>query len=87
VAITSSIHPNENTHIENARYGKGSNAMALLCVPRYRAGGALPKPLAAAWAFPRHPVMVARTLTTHRWSERTIIGLVMQTHDNSLTTF
>ncbi len=33
VAITSSIHPNENTHIENVRYGRGSNLMALICAP------------------------------------------------------
>jgi len=87
VAITSSIHPNENTHIENVRYGKGSNTMALMCVPQYRVGGRLPKPLAAALAFLAHPVMVARTITTRHWSERTIIGLVMQTHDNSLSTY
>src|SRR6266545_292091 len=30
VAITSSIHPDETTHIEPVRYGKGSNAMGLL---------------------------------------------------------
>ena len=30
VAITSSFHPDENTHIEPVRYGKGSNAMGLL---------------------------------------------------------
>ena len=30
VAITSSFHPDEHTHIEPVRYGKGSNAMALL---------------------------------------------------------
>jgi cholesterol oxidase len=87
VAITSSIHPNENTHIENVRYGKGSNTMALMCVPQYRVGGRLPKPLAAILAFLAHPVMVARTATTRHWSERTIIGLVMQTHDNSLSTY
>ncbi|SEM30953.1 FAD-dependent oxidoreductase [Streptacidiphilus jiangxiensis] len=87
VAITSSIHPNDTTHIENVRYGKGSNAMALMSVPQYAVGGRTPKALAAAWAYLRHPGMVLRTLTTHRWSERTIIGLVMQTHDNSLTTF
>ncbi|MFW6694856.1 FAD-dependent oxidoreductase [Streptomyces sp. MAR4 CNX-425] len=86
VAITSSIHPNSTTHIENVRYGKGSNAMALLCVPQYRAEGRLPKALRVLGAYLRHPVLVARTATTHRWSERTIIGLVMQTHDNSLTT-
>ena len=87
VAITSSIHPNENTHIENVRYGKGSNTMALMCVPQYRVAGRLPKPLAAVLAFLAHPVMVARTATTRHWSERTIIGLVMQTHDNSLSTY
>ena len=30
VAITSSFHPDEHTHIEPVRYGKGSNAMGLL---------------------------------------------------------
>ncbi|MGD6752318.1 GMC oxidoreductase [Streptomyces sp. BH105] len=84
VAITSSVHPNANTHIENVRYGKGSNLMALICVPQYRQN--LPKPLAAALAFLSHPVLVARTVALRHWSERTIIGLVMQTHDNSLTT-
>ncbi|MGY0024117.1 GMC family oxidoreductase N-terminal domain-containing protein [Streptomyces sp. YJ-C3] len=84
VAITSSVHPNPTTHIENVRYGKGSNLMALICVPQYRQN--LPKPVAAALAFLSHPVLVARTVLLRRWSERTIIGLVMQTHDNSLTT-
>ncbi|MFF1716641.1 GMC family oxidoreductase N-terminal domain-containing protein [Streptomyces sp. NPDC058268] len=84
VAITSSIHPNPTTHIENVRYGKGSNLMALICVPQY--SRSLPKPLAALLAFLTHPMLVARVASTHRWSERTIIGLVMQTHDNSLTT-
>ena len=86
VAITSSIHPNATTHIENVRYGKGSNAMALLCVPQFKPEGKLPKALRVVGAYLRHPVLVARTATTYRWSERTIIGLVMQTHDNSLTT-
>ena len=30
MAITSSIHPTSDTHIEPVRYGKGSNAMGLL---------------------------------------------------------
>lgn len=87
VAITSSIHPNESTHIENVRYGRGSNSMALMCVPQYRVDGRLPKPVAAFLAYVRHPVLVVRTMATRHWSERTIIGLVMQTHDNSLTTY
>jgi cholesterol oxidase len=32
----------------------------------------------------RHPLHMLRSLSTRRWSERTIIGLVMQSLDNSL---
>ncbi|MEJ8670740.1 GMC family oxidoreductase [Streptomyces sp. MS1.AVA.1] len=87
VAITSSIHPDENTHIEPVRYGRGSNSMgglSILQVPyvdgRSRAG---------AWLAnaARHPLLVLRSLSNRRWSERTIIGLVMQSLDNSLTTY
>ncbi|MFF3243486.1 GMC oxidoreductase [Streptomyces sp. NPDC002870] len=85
VAITSSIHPDDNTHIEPVRYGKGSNAMgamSILQVP-YRDHRVL------GWLgnAARHPVQAARSLSNRRWSERTIIGLVMQSLDNSLTTF
>ncbi|MEU1801067.1 GMC family oxidoreductase [Streptomyces sp. NPDC019937] len=86
VAITSSIHPDENTHIEPVRYGKGSNAMgmmSILQIPQGRGPGWL-RFLAANL---RHPTLAARSLSNRRWSERTIIGLVMQTHDNSLTTY
>jgi cholesterol oxidase len=87
VAITSSIHPDENTHIEPVRYGKGSNAMgglSILQVP-YAEGSSR----ALAWLAnaARHPLLVARSLSNRRWSERTIIALVMQSLDNSLTTY
>jgi cholesterol oxidase len=35
----------------------------------------------------RHPVMLVRNLSMRRWSEQTIIALVMQTRDNSITCF
>ncbi|NWF26165.1 GMC family oxidoreductase [Streptomyces sp. PKU-EA00015] len=86
VAITSSIHPDENTHIEPVRYGRGSNAMGgmtILQVP-YRVKGRV-----AGWLgnMARHPLLAVRALSNRRWSERTIIGLVMQSLDNSLTTY
>ncbi|MER6051747.1 GMC family oxidoreductase [Streptomyces sp. NPDC001793] len=86
VAITSSIHPDENTHIEPVRYGKGSNSMGgltILQVPYRPAGRVL------GWAgnMVRHPLLALRSLSNRRWSERTIIGLVMQSLDNSLTTY
>ncbi|MCL8016753.1 GMC family oxidoreductase [Streptomyces sp. AS02] len=87
VAITSSIHPDENTHIEPVRYGKGSNSMgglSILQVP-YAEGSSR----VAAWLAnaAKHPLLVLRSLSNRRWSERTIIGLVMQSLDNSLTTY
>ncbi|MFF9283716.1 GMC family oxidoreductase N-terminal domain-containing protein [Streptomyces griseosporeus] len=87
VAITSSVHPDENTHIEPVRYGKGSNSMgslSILQVP-YAEG----RSRVGAWLAnaARHPLLVLRSLSNRRWSERTIIGLVMQSLDNSLTTY
>ncbi|MER6269123.1 GMC family oxidoreductase [Streptomyces sp900105755] len=87
VAITSSIHPDENTHIEPVRYGKGSNAMgglSILQVPYAEGSSRVLGWLANA---ARHPLLVLRSLSNRRWSERTIIGLVMQSLDNSLTTY
>ncbi|MFF4837162.1 GMC family oxidoreductase N-terminal domain-containing protein [Streptomyces sp. NPDC001315] len=87
VAITSSVHPDENTHIEPVRYGKGSNSMgglSILQVPYAEGSSRI-----AAWLAnaARHPMLVLRSLSNRRWSERTIIGLVMQSLDNSLTTY
>ncbi|MGP4003132.1 GMC family oxidoreductase N-terminal domain-containing protein [Streptomyces sp. 8N706] len=87
VAITSSIHPDENTHIEPVRYGKGSNSMGMLTVLQVPRGGRVPKVLAYAGTCLRHPLLTLRSLSNRRWSERTIIGLVMQSLDNSLTTY
>jgi cholesterol oxidase len=91
VAITSSIHPTPDTHIEPCRYGKGSNAMGLLQTlmtdgqlpdgtgePRWR------QLLNNAGADPRGTL---RLLNPRRWSERTMIALVMQNLDNSITTY
>lgn len=84
LAITSSFYPNESTHIEPVRYGHGSNVMAALQHilvdggPRrfLRWFGEMGKNL--RWL----PVLA----DWRRWSERTVIALVMQAHDNSLTT-
>ena len=87
VAITSSIHPDENTHIEPVRYGKGSNSMgglSILQVPYAEGSSRVMGWLANA---AKHPLLVLRSLSNRRWSERTIIGLVMQSLDNSLTTY
>ncbi|MHC5906402.1 GMC family oxidoreductase N-terminal domain-containing protein [Streptomyces sp. S6] len=87
VAITSSVHPDANTHIEPVRYGKGSNAMGGLSIVQvpYAEGSSR----VAGWLahVARHPMLLLRSLSNRKWSERTIIGLVMQSLDNSLTTY
>ncbi|MGZ4450426.1 MAG: GMC oxidoreductase [Nocardioides sp.] len=87
VAITSSFHPDEHTHIEPCRYGKGHNTMAMLQtvltdgdgdVPRWRAW------LKELWTQRGN---VRDLYDLKHWSERTVIALVMQSLDNSITTY
>jgi cholesterol oxidase len=85
VAITSSFHPDEHTHIEPVRYGPGSNAMGLLSTLLVDGGGRLPRPLRFLLTVLTHPCLFLRSLSVRKWSQRTIIALVMQTLDNSIT--
>lgn len=84
VAITSSFQPDEHTHIEPVRYEKGSNAMGLLTIMMVDGGGRTPRWLRFLAAALTHPAELLRSLSVRRWSERTIILLVMQSLDNSL---
>ena len=84
VAITSSIHPDEHTHIEPVRYGKGSNAMGLLQTALTDGGKRWPRWVTWLGAMARQPGYL-RWFSVRRWSEKTIILLVMQTLDNSIT--
>jgi cholesterol oxidase len=87
IAITSSFHPDENTHIEPVRYGRGSNAMSLLQTVLTDGDG--PGPRWRTWLREmwrqRHSVKDLYDL--RHWSERTVIALVMQSLDNSITTY
>jgi cholesterol oxidase len=82
VAITSSFHPDEATHIQPVRYGRGSNAMGIL--QTVLVDGGRWRPLRWAAAFARHPWRNLRALNLRHWSEQTIIVLVMQSLDNSM---
>jgi cholesterol oxidase len=84
VAITTSFHVDEVTHVENCRYGKGSNLMGGLATIMLDDGEGRPwvRFLRQAWRSPRDLVHM---ISLHKWSERSIIALVMQSLDNSLT--
>ena len=85
-AITTSFHPDADTHVENCRYGAGSDAMGLLATLLVDGGGRVPRWLRFLAAAVRHPAHLVRSLSTRGWSRRSVIGLVMQSRDNSLTT-
>ena len=85
VAITSSIHPEANTHVEAVHYGKGSNTMHLLTTPLV--DGAQRRALRWVGQNLRHPVVFARSLSVRHASERGFELLVMQDLDSSLTTY
>lgn len=84
VAISSSIYPNDHTHVEGVRYPKGSNSMGLLATLLVDGGGRVPRQLRFLGEIARHPVRFVRSLSVRRWSERTVILLVMQSRDNSI---
>ncbi|MCG7592939.1 GMC family oxidoreductase [Mycobacterium sp. PSTR-4-N] len=91
VAITSSIHPTSDTHVEPCRYGKGSNAMGLLQTLMTDGAGPegtdVPRWKQLVRTAREDPRGTLRLLNPRRWSERTMIALVMQNLDNSITTF
>ena len=87
VAITSSFHPDESTHIEPVRYGKGSNAMSLLQTVATDGSSEVSRFRQALRFIVRNPITTLRLLIGYRWSERTVILLVMQSLDNSITTY
>ena len=87
VAITSSFFPEPNTHIEPVRYGKGSNAIALLQTLMTDGGPGGPRWLKLVRDVAKDPKVALQLLNLRKWSQRTVISLVMQNSNNSLTTY
>ena len=85
VAITSSFYPEPDTHVEPVRYGKGSNLMGLLQSILSGPRESMPRWRSFASDLLSDPGTALRVMNVRRWSERTVIALVMQTVDNSLT--
>ena len=84
VAITSSIYPDPDTHIEVVTYGKGGDAMSGTFTAMTAAGTKLTRPLKWLAAMASHPLQTLRGLSPFKWSQRTVILLVMQTVDAAM---
>ncbi|MEY4498770.1 MAG: hypothetical protein RJA40_875 [Actinomycetota bacterium] len=84
-AITSSFFPDEHTHVEPVRYGKGSNFMGLL--QTIMTDGYTGKERRRHWVKQviAKPSLIARIINVRHWSEKTVIALVMQDVDSAVT--
>jgi cholesterol oxidase len=87
VAITSSIHPDSVTHVEPVRYGRGSNFMGLMTTVLVDAAPGRRRWVLGLRELWKQRRDVVRLHNPRRWSERMIGLLVMQTLDNSVTTY
>jgi cholesterol oxidase len=84
VAISGSIHPQADTHIEFVTYGPQGDAMKGLFTVLVGNGTRLTRPLKLVGAILRHPLRFLRTLWPFGWSRRSIVFLVMQSLDNAI---
>jgi cholesterol oxidase len=84
VAITSSIYPDPDTHVEPVTYGRGADSQSLLFSLMTEAGTRRTQPLHLALNMVRHPRRGLGAMRVRAWSRRTVIVLVMQTLDNAM---
>jgi cholesterol oxidase len=84
VAISSSIHPRPDTHIEFVTYGRHGDFMSLLYTLLTGDGTRLTRPLMWLGNIVRHPITFLKTLWPVGWSRRSGLFLVMQSLDNAI---
>jgi cholesterol oxidase len=85
VAISSSIHTDQDTHIEVVTYGQKGDLLSLLFTLLTGAGSRSTRVFSLLRNVLRHPLDFARTLWPFGWSRRTIVLLVMQSLDNAIS--
>ncbi len=84
VAITSSIYPDPDTHIEVVTYGQAGDAMNGTFTTMTGEGTKLTRPLKWLAATLSNPLQALRGAIPYKWSQRTVILLVMQTVDAAM---
>jgi len=85
VAISASIYPQADTHIEFVTYGRHGDFMSLLYTLITGDGSRLTRPLMWLGQVLRHPVTFLKTLWPVGWSRRSVLFLVMQSLDNAIS--
>ncbi|UCD33691.1 MAG: GMC family oxidoreductase, partial [Desulfobacterales bacterium] len=87
IAITSSIYPDDVTHVEPVRYPEGSDLMSFMGTVFTESTHPLLRPLKWLMNIIRHPIQFLKILWPFGWARRSIILLVMQTLDNSVKVY
>ena len=82
IAITSSVHPDANTHIEPVRYAKGNDLISLLLVLGTDGGNKITRPFRYIANILMHPIRFFHILNPIGFAYKSIILLLMQNHDN-----
>ncbi len=82
IAITSSIYPSPEVHIEPVTYGRGADSQSLVFWLMTEAGRRGTQPLHLLLNVARHPLAALRAMRVRGWSRRTVIVLCMQTADS-----
>jgi len=84
-AITSSFFPDDHTHVEPVRYGKGSNFMGLL--QTVMTDGENIRDRRKQWLkqIITKPSLVLKILDVRQWSQRTVVALIMQNVDSAIS--
>ena len=84
-AITSSFFPDDHTHVEPVRYGKGSNFMGML--QTVMTDGVNIKDRRKQWLrqIITKPSLALKIMDVRQWSERTVVALIMQNVDSAIS--
>lgn len=84
VAISASIYPCPDTHLEFVTYGPKGDMAGLFFTLLTGAGTRWTRPLRWFGTMLRHPVNALRTLPPFGWGKRSLILLAMQSVDNAI---
>ena len=84
IAISAGFKPDDNTHIETCRYGKGQNSMSILTTHIFSKSSFIPAPLLWISNIFLHPIRFIKDTIPYKWSSQTVILLIMQPVSNYL---
>ncbi len=84
IAASSSVFPDEHTHIQADRYPAGADAMGVMATLLTDGGGMMPRPLRLLANIAKRPRDFAVIANPLGFAKRTIILVVMQDTDSSL---